>query len=795
MRNLAWHGILVGFLLNAAVWAKADVLKRELAIPTTNENLLQADAWHPYEAGYTTRDGLWICNTGITNQARHGITQHLVLNQTAPQPIVAEAWSRAANVGGNRDSGYSIYLDLTYMDGTSLWGQTANFDVGTHDWQRREVVVLPEKPVKSLSFYLLLRGHTGCAAFRGAQLHILKTPAGACVFDGVPVTPQAGPIEGFQLRDAAARSGFVQIDDQALDCKLETHYSGDFIEATLTNLTGQDRAVTLVYAIPVAGDDWQWLANPRQAEPAAPNREYMFAHALPAGMGRLSRYPVAAVSNGRCGTALGIDMGSPAFFRAGFNTATHELFLAFDLGLAPEKPAAHIRLCRFGFEPRWGFRAALTRYYEFFPDQFRCRTPQQGIWMPFAKISQVPAWEDFGFRFKEGNNETHWDKAHGILTFRYTEPLTWWMVMPTNMPRTFDAALAEAKRRVDEKGNGSAQAFLTSGYHDAEGRPAARLLDTPWCNGAVWSMNSMPGIPGDYTDFKTKWNPAIRAKLYGPARQGDLGGEYVDSSEGYVTDVLDFRRDHFAATETPLTFAPDTQQPAIFRGLIAFEYVRAIARDMRALNKLMMANGTPGSLCWLAPQLDVLGTETDWNPHGVWQPMPDEELLYRRALCRGKPYCFLMNTAFEKFSRECMKRYMRRCLAYGIFPGCFSADASTGHYFTRPELYERDRPVFKKYIPLCKIVAEAGWEPITRAHSSDAGVHVERFGETLLTVFNDSPGKRTATIMLDDPPPAASRDLVSGTIITWIARATKLTLEGEDVLVLELQPTRHEPTL
>ena len=32
------------------------------------------------------------------------------------------------------------------------------------------------------------------------------------------------------------------------------------------------------------------------------------------------------------------------------------------------------------------------------------------------------------------------------------------------------------------------------------------------------------------------------------------------------------------------------------------------------MGKLMMANSTPIRLCWLAPWLDVMGTETDWNP-------------------------------------------------------------------------------------------------------------------------------------------------------------------------------------
>lgn len=298
----------------------------------------------------------------------------------------------------------------------------------------------------------------------------------------------------------------------------------------------------------------------------------------------------------------------------------------------------------------------------------------------------------------------------------------------------------------------------------------------------------MPGIAGDVTDFKNKWNPQIRERLYGPKRSADLDGEYVDSSEGYVTDELDFRRDHLAAADTPLCFAFESHRPGIFRGLVAFEYVRAIARDVHARGKLMMANGAPTRLCWLAPMLEVLGTETNWRRGGRWRPMPDAEMLYRRAMCKGKPYCFLMNTRFEEFSHELVERYMKRSLAYGMFPGFFSHNASEGHYFTRPELYDRDRPLFKKYVPLCRRVAEAGWEPITLARSDDERVHVERFGRRYLTVLNDSPKKRTATITLDglSPAGAKSRELVGGGAVAWRDGRTKITLAGEDVAVIDL---------
>jgi hypothetical protein len=642
---------------------------------------------------------------------------------------------------------------------------------------------------------MLLRDHAGKAWFRNPRLSVLKTPAGATRFDGVTVVAKPSPPEGFQVRDVAAGSGFVRIEREALGLRLEWKKSppdaGDIkgvtmIDAELTDTSGKDRAVTLVYAVPALPAGLRWLDDPRRATAVEPGREYITASSYAAvGEGRLSRYPLAAVADAQRGVALGIDMTRPAFYRVAYNAGAGELFVAYDIGLAPEKPTARVRFCRFDFDPAWAFRAALDRYYKVFPEQFRCRTPEQGLWMPFAKISDVPGWEDFGFKFKEGDNETRWDDEHGIVTFRYTEPMTWWMTMPKDMPRTLDAALAEA-RRLAEKGEPEAKALFTSGYHDREGRIPARLLDTPWCNGAVWSMNSMPGIRGDVTDFNTKWNDAIRGKLYGPGRSADLDGEYIDSSEGYVTDDLDFRRDHFAAADTPLTFSAGDHRPAILRGLIAMEYARAIAKDVHGMNKLMMANSTPDRLCWLAPWLDVLGTETNWHYGRAWRPMSDADLLYRRAICKGKPYCFLMNTAFESFSHELVERYMRRALAYGMFPGFFSHNASQGHYFTRPELYNRDRPLFKKYVPLCKLVAQAGWEPITQARSDDEHIRVERFGTRYLTVLNDSRERRTATIRLERPAPTTSRELLSGRTVTWSDGKTTITLDGGDVAVVEL---------
>ena len=765
-------------------------LKKVLAAGHGGENLLDPSAWRPWQKGFERRDNIFICDNASDAQGQRGISQTVVLNQRRPEPIVAVAWSKADAVRGGRDSDYSLYLDLVYSDGSSLWGQVAPFNVGTHDWEKVQVIVFPEKPIKSLSFHMLLRRHPGKAWFRDPELRVLKPPVGACLFDGVPVSLSDFTGEGFQVRDVAADSDFVRFERRAMGLELEYREEqtgkATFFDVTISDTTGKDRAITLIYAIPTPIEKCRWLQDPRRSLAVEANQEYVNAGRFSAGVnGRLSRYPFAALVSGNQGIGLGIDMDRPAFFRAGYNAETKELFLAYDIGLAPEKPKARLRFCKFSFGPEWGFRAALAQYYEIFPDHFRCRTPEQGLWMPFAKISDVNDWHDFGFKFKEGTNETAWDDKQGMVTFRYTEPMTWWMSMPKEMPRTLESALAEARRLAVEKADPRARALLSSGFHDHTGQFPARLQDTPWCNGAVWSINSMPKIKGDVTDFKNKWSPERRERLYGPKAKGDLDGEYIDSSEGYVTDELDFRRDHFAAAETPLTFSLDSRKPAIFRGLISFEYVRALARDVHAMGKLMMANSTPIRLCWLAPQLDVMGTETNWNPGGKWQPMSDRDMLYRRSLCKGKPYCFLMNTRFEEFSHKLVETYMKRSIAYGMFPGFFSHNASQGHYFSRPELYERDRILFKKYIPLCKLVAEAGWEPITLAHSSDSHVYVERFGDRFFTVFNDSAERRTISITLDRSAPKASRELIHGRTMTWHDQRTELTLDGEDVALIE----------
>ncbi len=505
MNPFRWM-LLIGLLVAVeGPWCTAQettVVRQVVRAEGAGPNLLADDAWRPWQAGFQTLDGVFLCDNGSDARVQRGASQTVTLDQQWAEPIVASAWSRAEDVSGAPDSNYSVYLDLVYQDGSHLWGQVASFATGTHDWQRRQVVVFPDRPVRQVSMHLLLRGHSGRAWFRQPELRQMDTPRNATRFDGTPVILAGDPAAGFTLRDVATNSDYVRADGQSLGVTLHCDKTGsdlcELFDVTLTDTTGRDRALTLVYSVPVSGDLVTWFDDPRREQVTEPGREYLNASRFGrvGANGCLSRYPLGCVGLGQQGSALAIDMLYPAVYRIGYNAGSGELFLAYDVALTPEKNHARVRFYRFQFDAQWGFRGALDRYYRICPGAFECRVRQQGLWMPFAKVSQVEGYEDFGFRFKEGDNEPDWDDAHDLLTFRYTEPMTWWMTMPADLPRTMDAARQYAGQLAQQRGDRRAQALLASGYRDQEGNLIARMLDTPWCNGAVWSMNSMPDIAG-----------------------------------------------------------------------------------------------------------------------------------------------------------------------------------------------------------------------------------------------------------------------------------------------------------
>src|ERR1035437_8686265 len=149
--------------------------------------------WFAWQQGYRVTPGegrsgsqCIVCERR-EGDGEFGASQTLTLNRTNIAPFIIRGWSKAENVTGSPDNGYSLYVDIVYADGTPLWGQTANFTCGSHDWEQRQFVLLPDRPVKSFTLHCLFRGHTGKVWFDDASVEEVPTPAGAVLFQGVPL--------------------------------------------------------------------------------------------------------------------------------------------------------------------------------------------------------------------------------------------------------------------------------------------------------------------------------------------------------------------------------------------------------------------------------------------------------------------------------------------------------------------------------------------------------------------------------------------------------------------------------
>ena len=426
--------------------------------------------------------------------------------------------------------------------------------------------------------------------------------------------------------------------------------------------------------------------------------------------------------------------------------------------------------------------------------------------MPFTDVSTVEGWEDFGFKYHEGINNIPFDDSAGILSFRYTEPSTWWMRMQEEIPRTHEGVMQSLDASLESDNAGtrrSARALQVSGTHDSQERLQYLIRDTPWCNGAVFSLNPSPHLPDD-SEAQMAWNEETKQRLYGPDAKGNQDGEYLDSLEGYVTANENFRVEHFRHLTVPLTFSTSAKRPVIHKAFSVYEFTRWLAEDLHQMGKLLFANSVPHRFAFLCPWIDVMGTEMNWVHEGEWKPASDGWMNIKRTLCYQKPYLFLMNTHYDQFTPDLVEKYFQRSLFYGMYPSMFSHNASQDPYWRAPKWYNRDRHLFKRYLPLIKRIAEAGWEPITHAVSDNPMVLLERFGpdeegNTYVTVMNNSEETQEAVIEaatqeMADVPMTGITELISqqqlDVATSDVGLTTRLQLQPEEVMLLQISTSR-----
>lgn len=553
------------------------------------------------------------------------------------------------------------------------------------------------------------------------------------------------------------------------------------INGELEHLSDENSCVTLRIILPLHGNKWKWFQGLEKSDVMSKDSIYSdtkeISTILPpdgafngqtlsdggygdlVGQGSMSFYPLEAVSVDNNGEGLGIDMSLPIVYRLSAEI-NKGLIAEFDIATSPltEKfpNRAFFKLSHFNFNPKWGMRAALKKYYSIYPESFKKRVPTEGIWLPFTPLRSISKWEDFGFAF----HETSWnnndkkdgkslpnilsDKDTGVLSFQYTEP--WDIQLPIfkkNIP--YDTLVSNTMVPKAHQ-----QYLKNSATEDKKGLWQTRRLETPWFSSG-WAVSITTNCDPDLEGFNRY--QYVKQTEITPAIKMNVDGIYFDSMEWNWHHDLNYRREHFKYTDYPLSFSKNVIKPAIWNFVSEFEFMKKIADEMHSQGKLVMGNGH-GWNPFAAGNLDLFGAELSWYSTGDHNT---DALDFKRAISFQKPIVFLLNEGLndKSFTDSPFKGYeiyFEKLLAYGFFPSFFSTDASSDPYWMDAQKVENGRPFFKKYIPIIKQISGAGWEPVTNAVCDMDSVRIERFGkngELFFTIRNNGDKDISCTVTLD----------------------------------------------
>ncbi len=582
----------------------------------------------------------------------------------------------------------------------------------------------------------------------------------------------AAPVPWLELRDAVTRERSATAPGHMVagimwNVAKTSRNNADIYDITLKVDVKEVRGMVFTAGLPFAKADAVFLRTPYVSEKVSDSRIYaeVFDNMTGGPEGGFSRYPVNAVAHGKEGLALAVDTAYPVKERIEYDAENERFNIHFDFAATPMQKELRFRFAVYEFVNNWGFRSALARYYELFPDYAEQRVRKHGMSLAFANATGIEGIEDFHIAFRSTFYEPVWDaekgvtewprqpiiaqeiaKNHeaGIMTFRYHEPGSWWMAMKPGTPRTYEAAFAQLKEAA-ERGNTKAQAILQAPMMTADGRFMVSFSKQTWNDGCVWSCSTLPrqDAPARYDSYYLISDAKIAT--YQNQIGENLAGEEYDSMGGYMRDELDFNPVSMAAATYPLVYDFVTHRPALSLLLMQSEYARWSADKVHAAGRLTYANNVRSA--FLARNFDVLVSETDWKRGGKWNPQTKEELIFYRVLAKGKPHSPHLNTELSNFSVAEVERFCRRTIAFGYLPTIFNNRGQ--NYFRTPAAYNRDREVFRRYMPLAVKLSEAGWEPEPLARSNFNDILVERFGN-YLTVFNDGGGTRDVELTIEN---------------------------------------------
>ncbi len=619
--------------------------------------------------------------------------------------------------------------------------------------------------------------------------------AGAC-----PLVELADVTRGPEFVAGTATGGSletglnVQFEGLQAQAVVTCEPTGEALRFTCKLVGQQDlpaRGVLLRFNFPVDAIGWRWHDDMQTAREIEPGEVYENTTALrewpdlpewtdepSLRMGAANRN-FCTVLTGPVGLCLAVPLDRPCIFRTALDAGSRRLQLVYDLALSPDTREPNqwtFEFVLYSCDPQWAFRDALARYYRLYPQFFKVYADRFGQWMAFSPLSQIDNVNEFRFGLQEGAWEVAYDDKIDVLDTIYLTHAGMFANIPDYNPEQDPLppyeVLVEVMTEKFRQRTGDAAMYPAVGLFDAQEK--FNIKKTRVYGHIIAQFNLNPELPYGAWTLK-RANELTQREL--ERSGGRLDGFYYDG----LASGLNYRTEHFRHSQAPPIWDPVAGKPVLNNFFDSCAFARAAAEMLRPQGQITMMNGAFGSSFFVAPWLDFFGGE-------VGLRIAREQMNYLRTVAYHKPILTLLKGNYEQsVGYDEIELFMKRALAYGIFPGFFDWPPSGlgpgGRYWDHPEYYERDRDLHRKYLPLVQSLARAGWEPVTYARSSDRRVFVERFGPgddgiVWLTLLNEDAEPHSTTLTIDagalgiNAGAVRCMDLVSG-------RAVELRRQGE----------------
>lgn len=619
-------------------------------------------------------------------------------------------------------------------------------------------------------------GHPPAPAYR----RVLRAPLK--LEQGVYLQEQSFPEVGLKLGAAYAVSGsYVSVSGRVEDT------------------TGHDRAVEVTWELPLEAAGWVWSDDLLHRREIREDMAYRTTWECAAGPGYNQIYPFCSLAHGETGLAVGVPWSQgPRVYSLEYDNVARRLQVRFHLGLSRQVQKlpgkAWFSFLLYRHDGQWGLRSAAERYYHFFPGDFAKRVPHEGYlgytssetgdgWRGPSGFYGVPALGDFGRGFRWF---WHLHTAYSAIRYETEQP-----AYPEDRTvRSLLAELAIAQGRDLPYGwrqqqynllgqprtvtaEEPAWSLVKRLYEDAAGKITwvgdSRYEGARDGLKAGWLLNFQVTEDPDISScVKDRLEAAIADwERDNPRRQPYTWAISADGT-GFTGRQLDFRPEHIASSEAPLTYDQETRRPAVAD--VTWEWNHRVLGPLSREHQFLLNRNFICSTPFVganAPFVDIGLIECDYGSYG----MGEDSDLYVRTVGYQKIFRYWFYPARGPRHDDSIREMFHRGLLYAIYPHLV-ADC------------ERFRDLYLRFVPAIEQLSAAGWQPVPLATTSDPDLRVERYGSvaagTLAFAFrNVSPRPCRTKVTLQQelglPTDAAAelvvRDLLSGETLAPLPEA------------------------